>query len=70
MQLFVLEAMIWLITCFPQTTPIDDPQNCQRVDHPHLPQLGYLKNKKTKNLQEALVAKGALKVKSEWLENL
>ena len=54
MQLFVLEAMIRLITRFPQTSTTDDAQNCQRVDHPHVHQLGYLKNKRTKNLQGAL----------------
>ena len=54
MQLFVLEVMIWLITRFPQTTPTDDAQNRQRVDRPHVHQLGYLKNQRTMNLQGAL----------------
>ena len=46
MQLFVLEAMIQLITHFPQMMPTDNAQNRQRADHPHVHQLGYLKNKR------------------------
>ena len=52
MQLFVLEAMIRLITRFPQTMPTDDAQNRQRVDHPRVHQLAYLKKKEQRTYME------------------